>query len=204
MKLAQFSGALILGVSALIAFKPVMAADIEAGKAKTAVCAGCHGADGNSAAAIWPKLAGQHASYTAKQLHDFKSAKRTDPTMQGMSAALSDTDIENIAAYYASQTISKSAFNDALLEQGENIYRGGITETSVASCMSCHSPKGLGNGPAAYPSLKGQHADYISAQLAKFKNGSRLNDAGKMMQNIVKRMSKAEMDAVSAYIAGIK
>lgn len=204
MKLAQFSGALILGVSALIAFKPVMAVDIDAGKAKTAVCAGCHGADGNSAAAIWPKLAGQHASYIAKQLSDFKSGKRKDATMQGMVATLSDDDILNVAAYYESQTRTEAPFNDALIAQGENIYRGGITETSVAACMSCHSPKGTGNGPAAYPSLKGQHAEYISSQLAKFKSSARDNDAGKMMRNVTKRMSKAEMDAVSAYIAGIK
>ncbi len=204
MKLAQLSGALILGVTTLIAFKPALAADIDAGKAKTAVCAGCHGVDGNSASAIWPKLAGQHASYLVKQLNDFKTGARKDPTMQGMVAALSDTDIANISAYYAAQTISSAPFNDALIAQGENIYRGGITETSVAACMSCHSPKGTGNGPAAYPALKSQHADYISAQLAKFKDGSRDNDAGKMMRNVAKRMSKAEMDAVAAYIAGIK
>lgn len=204
MKLAQFNVALILGVSALIAFKPVMAADIDAGKAKTVVCAACHGGDGNSVAAIWPKLAGQHASYLAKQLKDFKSGKRIDPTMQGMAAILSDDDIANISAFYAAQTSTKASFNDALIAQGENIYRGGITETSVAACMGCHSPKGRGNGPAAYPSLKGQHADYIVAQLAKFKNKTRTNDAGKMMRNISKRMSKAEMNAVAAYIAGIK
>lgn len=204
MKLAQFSGALILGVSALIAFKPVMAADIEAGKAKTAVCAGCHGADGNSAAAIWPKLAGQNVKYLVKQLKDFKTGARKDPTMQGMVAALSDEDMVNISAFYASQTSTNATFNDALIEKGQDIYRGGITETSVAACMGCHSPAATGNAPAAYPSLKGQHADYISAQLAKFKDGSRANDEGKMMRNVTKRMSKAEMDAVSAYIAGIK
>lgn len=204
MKLAQLSSVIVLSAAALIAFKPAVAADIEAGKAKTAVCAGCHGADGNSASGVWPKLAGQHASYIAKQLHDFKSAKRKDPTMQGMAAPLSDSDIENIAAYYASQKVSKSAFNDALLEKGENIYRGGITETSVAACMGCHSPKGTGNGPAAYPSLHSQHPEYIAAQLDKFKHGTRANDAGSMMRNVANRMSKEEMNAVAAYIAGLK
>lgn len=204
MKLAQLSGALFLGAAALISFKPVLAADIEAGKAKTAVCAGCHGADGNSPAAMWPKLAGQHASYLLKQLKDFKSGKRTDPTMQGMVMMLSEEDMANISAYYASQKVSEATFNDALIAQGENIYRGGITETSVASCMSCHSPAGTGNGPAAYPALKGQHADYIAAQLTKFKNQTRANDAGKMMRGVANRMSKEEIDAVSAYIAGLK
>lgn len=204
MKRAQFSGALLLSAAALLAFKPVVAADIEAGKAKTLVCASCHGADGNSVNPIWPKLAGQHASYIAKQLTEFKTGKRSDPTMNGMAAILNETDIVNVAAYYASQKTSKGAFNDSLLEQGENIYRGGITETAVAACMGCHSPSGDGNGLAAYPSLKGQHATYITAQLQKFKDQTRTNDAGNMMRNVANRMSKAEMDAVAAYIAALK
>ena len=204
MKLAKLSSAILLSATALIAFKPVLAADIEAGKAKTAVCAGCHGADGNSATGAFPKLAGQHASYIAKQLHDFKSGKRTDPTMQGMAAPLSDADIENIAAYFSSQKISAASFNDALLEKGQDIYRGGITETSVPACMGCHSPNGSGNGPAAFPSLRSQHASYIAAQLDKFKHAKRANDAGSMMRNVAKRMSKEEMDSVAAYIAGLK
>lgn len=204
MKFAQLSSAIILSAAALITFKPVIAADIEAGKAKTATCAGCHAADGNSATGAFPKLAGQHASYLVKQMKDFKAGTRTDPTMQAMVGALSDSDMEDIAAFYASKKSTKATFDESKLALGENIYRGGITETATAACMGCHSPAGTGNGPAAYPSLKGQHADYIAAQLAKFKDTSRSNDAGKMMRNIAKRMSNAEMAAVSAYIAAIK
>ena len=196
--------AFLLGLSGLLAASSLQAADIEAGKAKTALCAGCHGPDGNSLNAIWPRLAGQHASYLVKQLRDFKSGKRVDPTMQGMVAALTDEDMVNISAYYETQTPSAATFDAALLEKGQDIYRGGITETSVAACMGCHSPSGSGNGPAAYPALKGQHPEYIAAQLQKFKDGSRANDAGKMMRNVANRMSEQEMKAVSAYVAGMK
>ena len=196
--------AFLLGLSGLLAASSLQAADIEAGKAKTALCAGCHGPDGNSLNAIWPRLAGQHASYLVKQLRDFKSGKRVDPTMQGMVAALTDEDMVNISAYYETQTPSAATFDAALLAKGQDIYRGGITETSVAACMGCHSPSGSGNGPAAYPVLKGQHPEYIAAQLQKFKDGSRANDAGKMMRNVANRMSEQEMKAVSAYVAGMK
>jgi cytochrome c553 len=194
----------LLGLSSLLAAGIVQAADIEAGKAKTVTCLACHGADGNSVNPIWPRLAGQHASYISKQLRDFKAAKRTDPTMQGMVATLMDGDIDNVAAYFESQTPKAANFDKALVAAGEKIYRGGITETSVAACMGCHSPSGNGNGPAAYPGLKGQHPEYIVAQLKKFKDGSRANDTGKMMRNVANRMSEQEMKAVAAYIAALK
>ena len=196
--------AVLLGLSSLMAVSITQAADIEAGKAKTIVCAACHGADGNSANPIWPRLAGQHASYISKQLRDFKAMKRMDPTMQGMVATLQDSDIDNVAAYFASQQPTAANFDKTLLEQGQNIYRGGITETSVAACMGCHSPSGAGNGPAGFPSLKGQHPEYIVAQLKKFKETVRANDTGKMMRNVANRMSDKEMQAVAAYIAGMK
>jgi len=196
--------AVMLGLSGLLAITSAHAADIEAGKAKTALCLACHGADGNSLNVIWPRLAGQHSSYILKQLRDFKSGKRQDPTMQGMVAALTDEDMVNIAAFYETQPAKEAKFDTALLAQGQDIYRGGITETSVAACMGCHSPSGDGNGPAAYPGLKGQHPEYIAAQLKNFKEGKRGNDAGKMMRNVANRMSDAEMKAVAAYVAGMK
>ncbi len=196
--------AVLLGLSSLFAAGLVQAADIEAGKAKTLVCQGCHGADGNSINPIWPNLAGQHASYIAKQLREFKSGKRADSTMMGMAAALSEEDMVNIAAYYESQTPKPVKFDKDLLQQGQDIYRGGIAETSVAACMGCHSPSAAGNGPAAYPGLNGQHPEYIVAQLQKFKDGARANDVGKMMRNVANRMSEQEMRAVAAYVAGIK
>jgi cytochrome c553 len=200
---ASLLGAIILALSGLVSFT-ANAADIEAGKAKSAVCTACHGADGNSANAAWPSLAGQHATYIYKQLQDFKEGRRNDATMAGMVALLNDEDMKNVAAYFESQQPKAVTFDPDMIELGESIYRGGITETSVAACMSCHSPSGKGNGPAGWPSLKGQHPEYLVLQMQNFKQGLRANDSGEMMRNVVVRMSDREMKSVAAYIAGIE
>ena len=196
-------GAIIIGLSSLMSFT-LFAADSEAGKSKSVLCAGCHGVDGNSVNGVWPKLAGQHASYLIKQIREFKDGTREDPVMKGMVAALTDADIENLAAYFEEQKINASPFDKDLLEQGEAIYRGGIAETSVPACIACHAPSGDGNGPAAFPSLKSQHVEYTIAQLKKFRDGSRSNDTGKMMRNVAARMLDREMAAVAAYIAALQ
>ncbi len=201
---ARHIKAAMLGLTGMMAVTSVQAADIAAGQAKAATCAGCHGADGNSVNVIWPRLAGQHASYLEKQLRDFKSGKRKDATMTAMVAPLNDDDIKNIAAYFASQKPAAAKFDASLVEKGQDIYRGGITDIKVAACMGCHSPTGEGNGPAVFPALKGQHPEYIVMQLEHFKDGTRSNDTGKMMSSLVKRMSTDEMKAVAAYIAGMK
>ena len=202
MKASQI-GAMILALSGLVSFA-ANGGDIEAGKAKSAVCAACHGADGNSTNGAWPTLAGQHASYTYKQLKDFKAGRRNNASMTGMVALLNDEDMKNLAAFYESQKPKAMAFDGDRIETGESIYRGGITETKVAACMGCHAPSGVGNGPAGWPSLKGQHPEYLVTQLQNFKQGIRANDTGKMMRNVVVRMSDEEMKAVAAYIAGIQ
>lgn len=199
---ASHIGAIVLALSGLMSFA-ANAADADAGKAKSAVCAACHGADGNSNNAAWPSLAGQHASYVYKQLKDFKEGRRVNASMTGMVAALSDQDMQDLAAFYESQTPKSVAFDGELIETGENIYRGGIAETRVAACMGCHAPSGTGNGPAGWPSLVGQHPEYIVAQLQAFKQGVRANDTGQMMRNVSARMSEMEMKSVAAYIAGI-
>ena len=202
MKASQI-GVIVLVLSGLVTFG-AKAADVEAGKAKSAVCAGCHGVDGNSSNPVWPSLAGQHASYLYKQLMDFKEGRRVNAQMTGMVAALTPEDMKNLAAYYESMQPKPVAFDAELIETGQGIYRGGITETSVAACMACHSPSGKGNGPAAWPALRGQHPEYIVAQLQAFKHGERANDTGKMMRNVAERMSDEEMASVAAYVAGIQ
>jgi len=202
MKASHF-GVIVLVLSGLVSFA-ANASDVEAGKAKSAACAACHGADGNSVNPMWPSLAGQHASYLVKQLMDFKEGRRTDSTMVGMVAALNEEDMKDLAAYFASQAPKSVSFDAELIAAGESIYRGGITETQMAACMGCHSPSGTGNGPAGWPSLRSQHPQYIVTQLQNFKSGSRANDAGGMMRNLVVRMSEEEMKAVAAYVAGIQ
>jgi len=197
-------GACMTALCSLLMLNPALAADAAAGKQKSAVCAACHGADGNSANPIWPKLAGQHGSYIAKQLAEFKNGKRNDPTMLGMSMPLSEEDMADLGAYYESQTPTTTSYDAELLQLGQDIYRGGIAETSIPACMSCHSPTGGGNGPANFPSLKGQHTAYTIAQLEKFKSADRANDSGKMMRNVSHLMSSQQMEAVAAYIAALK
>jgi cbb3-type cytochrome c oxidase subunit III len=172
------------------------------------VCAACHGADGNSNTPANPKLAGQHADYLVKQLQNFKvkpgakQAERANAVMAGFSAALSDADMRNVAAYYSAQTLKPSAArNKDIVELGKSIYRGGIPAKNVPACAGCHSPNGAGI-PAQYPALGGQFADYVASQLVAFRQGTRKNNA--QMSAISARMSDAEIQAVSDYIAGLR
>ena len=93
---------LLLALLGTVAAPFSQAADIEAGKAKSAVCAACHGPAGVSVSPLWPNLAGQKEAYLAKQIRAFKSGERKDPSMAPMVAGLTDADIDNLAAYYAS------------------------------------------------------------------------------------------------------
>ena len=181
-----------------------IAADAAAGKAKSAVCAGCHMADGNSVNPDWPSLAGQHQAYLAKQLADFKAGVRQDATMAPMVAALTEEDMANLGAYFESQTPKGGEAAPELVEAGKAIYVAGNAASGVAACAACHGPTGSGNPAANFPSLKGQHAKYTATQLKKFRSGERGNDAGKMMQNVAASMTDAEIEAVASYIQGLR
>ena len=179
--------------------------DAEKGKAASPTCAGCHGADGNSTNPAWPKLAGQGEAYLVKQLLDFRTGKRNDPTMTAMAKGIaSEEDVHNLGAYFASlKTKSGTAAKDKVA-LGEAIYKGGVMSSGVAACAACHGPTGSGNTAAKFPQIASQHAKYTVAQLKAFKTGKRSNDSGKMMRNIALKMTDAEMDAVAEYIAGLQ
>ncbi len=179
------------------------AGDAQAGQAKTAVCAACHGADGNSAVGNFPKLAGQNASYLIKQLREIKAGGRTVVEMTGLLDGLNDQDIQDIAAYFSSQTVQIGHAAADQVELGQQIYRAGIPSKSVAACTACHSPTGQGNGPAAFPALSGQHATYIESTLKKFATGERHNDPGNMMRDVGGKLSDAEIKAVAQYVQGL-
>ena len=203
MKLALLA---CLGVSSLaMANEPTKAGDATKGKTLSATCAACHGADGNSVNPVWPKIAGQGAGYLAKQLADFRSDKRSDPTMTAMAKGIaSDADVIDLAAFYAGQEAKAGVANDKdKVAEGEAIYRGGNLSTGVAACAACHGPAGSGNAAAKFPGIAGQHTAYTVNQLKAFKTGKRANDTGKMMRNVVKNMTDAEMDAVAEYISGL-
>ena len=167
-----------------------------------AVCSACHGADGNSAIALNPKLAGQHPEYLLKQLTNFKEGKRANAVMAGMVANLTPEDMKGLAAYFAGykQTLGKAKSNGAG-SLGEKIYRGGIAATGVPACASCHGANGAGI-PKQFPRLAGQHADYAVAQLRAFRLGERAN--APMMMTISAKMTDAEMQAVSDYMQGLR
>lgn len=168
----------------------------------TAVCAACHTADGSRGSPANPIIAGQHADYLAKQLHDFKSGKRANAVMSGMAAPLSDEDIRNVSAFYASKSAKPGfAKEKDTVALGEKIYRGGIAAKQVPACAACHSPSGAGI-PVQFPRVSGQHADYTTAQLQAFRAGTRAN--GAMMVDIAARLSDKEIKAVSDYMAGLR
>jgi len=180
------------------------AGDAEAGKTKSANCAACHGADGNSLNPEWPRLAGQNEKYLVKQLGYFKDGERENATMSGMVATLSEQDMEDLAAYYSSQKVKIGAADPALVELGQKLYRSGNPESGVAPCMGCHGPNGAGNPAAGYPALRGQHAKYVENQLHGFAEGQRHNEnARKMMQILAARMTNREIRAVASYIQGL-
>jgi cytochrome c553 len=173
------------------------------GKTLSQTCAACHNIDGNSVNPIWPKIAGQHTSYIVKQLKNFKDGKRVNAQMTGMVAALSDQDMEDIAAYFASQKPKYGSADPESIELGQKIYRAGDSESGVPACMACHGPAGNGNPGALYPTLAGQHATYTATQLKMFKTEERNNDENKVMRTIAGPMTDEQIDAVSQYIQGL-
>lgn len=167
-----------------------------------AVCAACHGADGNSSIPANPRLAQQHPEYLVKQLAEFKSGKRANAVMSGLSAALTDADMRNVA-YWLSAQKGKPGFakDKDLVALGERIYRGGLPDRQIAACAGCHSPNGAGI-PAQYPRLAGQHGDYVAAQLTAFRDGGRKNSV--QMSQVAAKLSDREIKAVADYVAGLR
>ena len=198
---AVWLGIMAASLAAASNLKP----DLIQGKAKVeSVCITCHTVDGNSVAPIYPIVAGQHADYIQKQLQEFKAGKRVDNVMRPWALTLSDQDIANVSAYYASQKLKeRTAGNRELADAGGKIYRGGIIVKNVPACMSCHGPNGAGI-PSQYPQLSSQHAAYTEAQLQAFKKENRKNDPANMMQEIAMRLSDDEIKAVAEYISGLR
>ena len=184
--------------------------DPEAGKSKSAACGACHGADGNSMIDINPKLAGQHAGYLVKQLNDFKLASQTGGTdgrnnavMNGMSAVLTEQDMQDIAAYFASQKATPGETPEDLVAAGSKLYLGGDLERGITACVACHGPRGDGTSLSGFPDISGQHSAYIKTQLEAFRSGQRANSLNGMMADISKRLSDKDIEILSGYLGGL-
>ena len=184
--------------------------DIEKGREKSQVCQGCHGADGNSYGPDWPNLASQHTSYLTKQIRNFKAGVRKNETMNSMVAGLEEQDIEDIAAYFSSQSLtsqdtpSNEQLNSELIKTGRKIYKGGNRYSGVPACAGCHGPNAVGNGPAAFPHLAGQKTTYLIKTLKDFRSGARANDPNEIMRNIASKLTDSEIKAVANYVATLQ
>ena len=186
----------------------ILTGDPTVGKAKTQACASCHGdtGDGVKEMATEPKLAGQHEKYLIKQMIEFRkgaAGPRPNGIMLGFVQNLSDQDIKDIAAYYATQNVTLGSVPAALLPLGQQIYRGGILKTGVPACGACHGANGGGNALMSAPALSGQHPEYIVAQMQAFKTEARKNDPNGMMRDIAKKMTDEEIQAVAQYVSGL-
>ena len=181
------------------------AGDAEAGRAKSATCMACHGADGNSANPEWPHIAGQHAGYVVKQLKHFKAADRNNPLMMPMAMILSEQDMEDLAVYFSTQTPRPTGETEpSKLKLGERIYRAGNAELGVPACAGCHGPSGAGIAGAGYPRIGGQYGTYAAIQLRAYKSGARATDPNSMMRTVAGKLTEAEIDAVSSYLQGLR
>jgi cytochrome c553 len=198
-----FSLSVSLLLLALIA-GPALAGDAAAGAQKAAICGACHGATGSSVNPEWPNLAGQHESYIVAQLQSFKQAIRDNPLMMPNAAALSDQDMQDLAAHFASQTPAGLEADPSNYKLGEKLYRGGDPERKLPACIACHGPQGKGNGPARYPALRAQHSVYAYNQLKAFAEGRRRTPGNDIMKVIAGRLTDDEMRALASYTQGLR
>lgn len=182
----------------------------EAGKAKSATCAACHGPDGNSPTDMYPKIAGQHAGYIYKQLKEFKAGMtsggkegRNNAVMGGMVAALSDQDMKDLAVFYASQTMKSGTTPEDVVARGQQLFRAGDMDRGIAACIACHGPRGVGHSLANFPKISFQHPAYIKAQLESFRSGTRANDMNGMMRDIAKKLTDEDIEVLSKYLGGL-
>ncbi|TDO06747.1 MULTISPECIES: c-type cytochrome [Halomonas] len=180
-------------------------ADAAAGKNKAQACAACHGQQGISPSGIFPNLAGQQASYLAKQIMDIRDGNRMVPQMAGQVNNFSDQDAWDVAVYFAGMepALGQANPDKALIERGRELYRAGDMAKGIPACSACHTPTGQGIGTAVYPALSGQKHDYVVANLQAFAAGKRANDPAAIMRNIASKMSDSDMQAVANYVLGL-
>jgi len=214
--LALISGAAVQSAAAVDVLgqgTPFADGTIEGGATKAGTCSACHGPNGNSTTAQWPKIAGQNAVYIAEQLQLFKAGVRVNPDMLKIVSTLSDKDMDNVAVFFQAQTPVGGEADPAAWQAGENLYRFGDPARDIPACTACHGPVGRGNAVSDYPALRAQFADYVAKQLSDFASGARYSGAkagaptsrnGNMMETIAKRLNADDIKSVAAYIQGMR
>ena len=164
------------------------------------VCFVCHGAEGESSSEVFPRLAGQHWEYIAKQLENFKSGKRKSTAMADMAAKLTPDEMEALGRFFEKQKVETEPVKDVdLAGMGKYIYLHGNKFSGLAACASCHGADA--KGTSSLPRLAGQYANYIETQLKQFHQRERTNDNA-IMHAIVSKMTPLEMAAVAEYLSG--
>jgi len=190
-------------VLALMAFSGGACAQADEARAKkivAGVCFLCHGAEGESGSEVFPRLAGQHWEYVAKQLENFKSGKRKSTAMADMVAKLTPDEMVALGKYFEKQKVTPEPPKDAALAaMGQYIYQHGNKYSGVAACASCHGEAALGT--TNLPRLAGQFARYTEGQLKQFNQRERTNDNA-VMHAIASKMTALEMAAVAEYLSG--
>jgi cytochrome c553 len=182
--------------------QPAASGDPVAGKVESGMCQGCHGAEGISFVDLIPNLAGQSALYTAKQLRDFQSGARTHQIMSAISKSISDTELADIAAYFAGR---KKMQGDGSGDNpvGEKLFLKGDPARGIPSCMSCHGENGKAPGIAIYPVIGGQHKEYLRVQLIHWRGGDRSNSPDGVMNKAVMKLTDDEIESLSDYLSGL-
>lgn len=203
--LAMMIGGVILALTAMPAMAAKKKGDPVAGKDKAAMCAGCHGDDGNSFVADFPRLAGQYENYIVKQVRDFQSGHRANnDTMAGMAMTVATVqDAKDIGAFFQKQKMSKDALVKAdkkLVAKGEKIFKNGNPKSGVYACINCHGDKGK-SALSQFPVIGGQHSSYLEKNLKDFRDGRRTNDPANMMSDIAKKLTDKEIAALAAYLS---
>ncbi|MES2683313.1 MAG: c-type cytochrome [Pseudomonadota bacterium] len=183
--------------------------DAAAGATKSGTCVACHGVGGNGIInPEWPKLAAQHPAYTAAQLKHFKAGERKNAVMMGQAALLSEQDMADIAAHFATLKAVPGVASKDSIKIGEKLYRAGDAPRGLPACAACHGPTGAGNPTSMYPRIGGQNAAYTANQLNSYKKGKDgERGAGKhalIMSAVATKLTDAEIAALASYVAGLQ
>lgn len=187
---------LVVGATQALAAEPRLTSLIEER------CALCHGRDGESASAVYPRLAAQHPEYIKKQLRDFRDGRRKSDTMNQMARDLTDADIDGLADWFCAKPAQARQPGDAeLAAVGRYIFLRGNSYSGVAACATCHGPNG--HGTHLLPRIAGQHPNYVESQLREFNKRERTNDNA-VMHSIASRLTELETRAVAVYLGGLK